>query len=179
MVLLWIVGIIVFIKIVSLTKIGKYCFDFCKYYMPLFGPIISKTAIARFSRTLSTLMASGVPLLQALVIVRDTSSNELVVRAIQKVHDSVKEGEGIAAPLAASHIFPQMVISMIEVGEETGQMPDMLSKIADTYEEEVDNAVAALTSMIEPLMIMFLAIVVGTIVIAMFAPLVKIMETLS
>ncbi len=178
-VLCWIAGIFIFLKIIGFTKPGKYGIDYVKYYMPLFGPIISKTAISRFSRTLGTLMSSGVPVLHSLIIVRDTAGNELVVRAVQRVHDAVKEGEGIAAPLAAAGIFPQMVISMIEVGEETGKMPEMLEKIADTYEEEVDNAVDALTSMIEPLMIMFLAVIVGTIVIAMFAPLVKIMESLS
>jgi len=161
------------------TKPGKFGIDYVKYHMPLFGPIISKTAIARFSRTLGTLMASGVPVLNSLNIVKETSGNELVANAVQKVHDAVKEGEGIAAPLSESGVFPQMVISMIEVGEETGKLPEMLDKIANTYEEEVDNAVGALTSMIEPLMIAFLAIVVGTIVIALFLPLVKIIEKLS
>ncbi len=161
------------------TKPGKYGLDYIKYNAPLFGPIISKTAISRFARTLGTLMASGVPVLNSLNIVKETSSNDLVSNAVQNVHDAVKEGEGIAAPLGAAGIFPQMVISMIEVGEETGRLPEMLEKIADTYEEEVDNAVSALTSMIEPIMIVFLAVIVGAIVIAMFLPLVKIIEGLS
>jgi type IV pilus assembly protein PilC len=147
--------------------------------MPLFGPIISRTAIARFSRTLGTLMASGVPVLNALSIVRETSGNEVVATAIQKVYDAVKEGEGIAGPLDQTKIFPAMVISMVEVGEETGKLPEMMDKIADTYEEEVDNAVGALTSMIEPLMIVGLAVIVGTIVVALFMPLAKIIEKLS
>ena len=121
-------------------------------------------------------MDAGVPVLNALNIVRDTSGNDLVASAVQKVHDAVKEGEGIAAPLNATGIFPQMVISMIEVGEETGRLPDMLERIADKYEDEVDNAVNALTSMIEPLMIVVLAVIVGTIVIAMFLPLTKLIE---
>lgn len=150
--------------------------DWCKYNMPLFGPIIAKTAISRFGRTLGTLMASGVPVLSALAIVRETAGNEVVSTAIQKVHDAVKEGEGIAAPLSATKIFPEMVISMVEVGEETGKLPEMLDKVANTYDEEVDNAVSALTSMIEPLMIVGLAVVVGTIVIALFLPLVKLIE---
>ena len=147
--------------------------------MPLFGPLISRTAISRFARTLGTLMSSGVPVLNALIIVRDTAGNEVVSSAIQRVHDAVKEGEGIAGPLGATGIFPAMVISMVEVGEETGKLPEMLDKIANTYDEEVDNAVGALTSMIEPLMIVGLAVIVGTIVIALFLPLTKIIEKLG
>ncbi len=175
-------GIVVFIvalKMIGKTKHGKYAFDWLKYNMPLFGPIIAKTAISRFSRTLGTLMASGVGVLGALVIVKDTAGNEVVSSAVAKVHDAVKEGEGIAPPLGATKIFPEMVVSMIEVGEETGKLPDMLEKVADTYEEEVDNAVSALTSLIEPLMIVGLAVVVGTIVIALFLPLTKIIEKLG
>ena len=123
--------------------------------------------------------ASGVPVLSALSIVKETSGNEVVAKGIQKVHDAVKEGEGIAAPLSATKIFPEMVISMVEVGEETGKLPEMLDKIANTYDEEVDNAVSALTSMIEPLMIVGLAVIVGGIVVALFAPLVKIIEKMS
>ncbi|MCF6176814.1 MAG: type II secretion system F family protein [Victivallaceae bacterium] len=173
--------VVVFIiyKVIVKTDHGKYGRDWILYNMPLFGPIISKTAIARFSRTLGTLMASGVPVLQCLSIVKETSGNDLVANAVQKVHDAVKEGEGIAKPLGATKVFPQMVISMIEVGEETGKLPEMMEKIADTYEEEVDNAVGALTSMIEPIMIVGLAVVVGTIVIALFMPLTTIIEQLS
>jgi type IV pilus assembly protein PilC len=171
--------VFVLYKIIIKHPYGKYGRDWILYNAPLFGPIISKTAIARFSRTLGTLMASGVPVLQCLSIVKETSGNELVAGAVQKVHDAVKEGEGIAKPLGATNVFPQMVISMIEVGEETGKLPEMMEKIADTYEEEVDNAVGALTSMIEPIMIVGLAIVVGTIVIALFLPLTKIIEKLS
>jgi type IV pilus assembly protein PilC len=173
-----IVLFIIFKVIISFPK-GRLVVDWMKYKAPLIGSIISKTAIARFSRTLGTLMASGVPVLQALQIVRDTSGNELVSSAVQQVHDAVKEGEAMAGPLGSTKIFPDMVVSMIEVGEETGKLPEMMEKIADTYEEEVDLAVDALTSMIEPLMIVFLAVVVGTIVIALFMPLVKIIETLG
>lgn len=174
-----IVVVIIIMKIIGKTKPGKYAFDWVKYNMPLFGPIIAKTAIARFSRTLGTLMASGVGVLGALNIVKETAGNDVVANAVAKVHDAVKEGEGIAPPLGATKIFPEMVISMIEVGEETGKLPDMLEKIADTYEEEVDNAVGALTSLIEPLMIVGLAVVVGSIVIALFLPLTKIIEKLG
>ncbi|QSH40345.1 type II secretion system F family protein [Lentisphaerota bacterium ZTH] len=166
-------------KLINKTAKGKHATDWVKYNLPLFGPIVSKTAIARFSRTLGTLMGSGVAVLSALSIVKETAGNEVVSNAIQKVHDAVKEGEGIAPPLGATGIFPQMVISMLEVGEETGKLPDMCEKIADTYEEEVDNAVGALTSMIEPLMIVMMAVVVGSIVVALFMPLAKIIEKLG
>jgi type IV pilus assembly protein PilC len=174
-------GAIIFIlyKVTNNTKYGKWGIDWVKYNMPLIGPIISRSSISRFARTLGTLMSSGVPVLGALIIVRDTAGNDVVSTAVQKVHDAVKEGEGIATPLGATGIFPQMVISMVEVGEETGKLPDMLEKVANTYDEEVDNAVGALTSMIEPIMIVCLAVVVGTIVIAMFMPLVKLIESLG
>ncbi len=175
-----VIGILIFIYVmVGKTTKGRFAIDWVKYRAPLFGPIISKSAIGRFSRTLGTLMSSGVPVLNALQIVRDTAGNEVVSQGVQKVHDAVKEGEGIAGPLAATKIFPDMVISMIEVGEETGKLPDMLEKIAETYDDEVDNAVEALTSMIEPIMIIFLAVVVGTIVIALFMPLIAIINKLG
>ena len=172
-------GIVIFFVILVKIPAGKWAMDWVKYNMPLFGPIVSKTAVSRFARTLGTLMSSGVPVLNALAIVKETSGNEVVATAIQKVHDAVKEGEGIAAPLSKTQVFEEMVVSMVEVGEETGKLPDMLTKIADTYEEEVDNSVSALTSLIEPLMIVGLAGIVGTIVLALFAPLVKIIEKMS
>ncbi len=167
------------IKLLYKTKYGKYGLDFVQYYMPIIGPIVSKTAVSRFSRTFGTLMAAGVPVLNALIIVRDTSGNDLVARAVMKIHDSVKEGEGISKPLATSKVFPQMVVSMIEVGEETGRMPEMLEKVANVYDEEVDNAVDALTSLLEPIMIVVLAVIVGTIVVGLFAPLATIIQKLS
>ena len=174
-----VVGVVAFFKIVVKFPLGKYALDWVKYNLPIFGPIVSKTAVSRFSRTLGTLMSSGVPVLQALSIVKETSGNDVVATAIQKVHDAVKEGEGIAKPLGETHVFEDMVISMVEVGEETGKLSEMLNKIADTYEDEVDNAVGALTSLIEPLMIVALAGIVGSIVIALFMPLTKIIEKLS
>src|SRR4029434_9698339 len=121
----------------------------------------------------------GVPILQALTIVKETSGNVIVSNAVAAVHESVKEGETITAPLEASNVFPPMVVSMVDVGEQTGALPEMLLKIADNYDEEVDNAVSAMTSLLEPIMIVFLAIVVGSIVIAMFLPLIKLMETVG
>jgi len=140
---------------------------------------VRKVAISRFTRTLGTLVSSGVPILQALTIVKETSGNVIVGAAVAAVHESVKEGETITAPLEASGIFPPMVISMVDVGEQTGAMPEMLLKIADTYDEEVDNAVSAMTSLLEPIMIIFLAVVVGSIVIAMFLPLIAMINQMS
>ena len=174
-----VIVIVIAMKFILKTEKGKFFFDKGIYNAPIIGLLISRNAISKFSRTLGTLMGSGVPVLNALQIVRDTSGNELVSKAVQQVHDAVKEGEPMAPPLQATKIFPDMVISMIEVGEETGKLPDMLEKIADTYDEEVDNAVSALTSMIEPLMIVFLAVIVGGIVIAMFSPLISIIQNLG
>ncbi len=154
------------------TKFGRHIWDKIKLKAPVFGPVISKVAISRFSRTLGTLVSSGVPILQALTIVKDTAGNVIVSSAVSNVHESVKEGETITAPLEASGVFPPMVVSMVDVGEQTGALPEMLLKIADNYDEEVDNAVAAMTSLLEPIMIVFLAVIVGSIVVAMFLPLV-------
>ena len=171
--------VVIIFKLFVRTKFGAKLFDRFKLVMPVMGPIISKVAISRFTRTLGTLVSSGVPILQSLNIVRETSGNIIVAEAVQGIHDSVKEGETIVAPLEASRVFPPMVISMVDVGEQTGALPEMLMKIADNYEEEVDNAVSAMTSLLEPIMIVFLAVIVGSIVIAMFLPLIKVMETIG
>jgi len=141
--------------------------------------VIRKTAISRFSRTLGTLVTSGVPILQALDITRQTAGNTMIARAISHVHESVKEGESIVQPLEAGGAFPPMVVSMIDVGEETGRLPEMLLKIADVYDDEVDTSVAAMTAALEPIMIVFLALVVGTIVVALFLPLISIIQGLQ
>ncbi|HEY9172927.1 MAG TPA: type II secretion system F family protein [Verrucomicrobiae bacterium] len=174
--LIIVVSIFVVIKLAVKTKFGRRVFDKFKLKMPVIGPVISKLAISRFSRTLGTLVSSGVPILQALMIVKETAGNVIVGNAISAVHESVKEGETITAPLEGSHVFPPMVISMVDVGEQTGALPEMLLKIADTYDDEVDNAVAAMTSLLEPIMIVCLAVIVGSIVIAMFLPLIRLME---
>ena len=161
------------------TRRGRIVTDRVKLRAPLFGDMIRKMLISRFSRTLGTLVSSGVPILQALEITRETAGNTVIARAIAQVHDSVKEGETIVQPLEASRAFPPMVISMIDVGEETGHLPEMLLKIAEVYDDEVDNSVAALTSLLEPIMIVFLAVVVGTIVIALFMPLISIISGLQ
>ena len=166
-------------KFANRTPRGKSTIDGVKLRFPLFGDIIRKTAISRFARTLGTLVTSGVPILQALNITRETAANMVIARAIGQVHESVKEGESIVQPLEASGAFPPMVVSMIDVGEETGQLPEMLLKIADVYDDEVDNSVAAMTAALEPIMIVFLAVVVGTIVIALFLPLISIIQGLQ
>ncbi|NDA25791.1 MAG: type II secretion system F family protein [Verrucomicrobia bacterium] len=153
--------------------------DNYKLKLPLFGDMLTKTSVARFSRTLGTLVSSGVPILQALQITRDTAGNERVSAAVETIHDNVKEGESMVAPMEASKIFPPMVVSMVQVGEETGQLPDMLTKVADVFEEEVDTAVAGLTSLLEPVMIVLLALIVGTIVVALFLPLITIIQDLT
>lgn len=173
------VVLVVLIKLAAKTAQGRLMLDKFKLHAPVFGQLISKNSISRFTRTLGTLMAAGVPVLQALNIVKETVGNEVISKAVATIHDAVKEGENMAPPIASSKVFPPMVVSMVEVGEETGALPDMLMKIADSYDDDVDNAVAAMTSIIEPLLIIFLAVVVGTIVIALFMPLVSIIGGLS
>ncbi len=172
-------ALVISIKMIGKTEKGRFYLDKIKLNAPMFGQLIRKVGIARFTRTLGTLIASGVPILQALNIVRETSGNAVIAKAVSQVHDSVKEGERIVQPLEASGVFPPMVISMVDVGEETGALPDMLMKVADVYDDEVDNAVTAITSLLEPIMIVFLAVVVGTIVIAMFMPLISVIGSLG
>lgn len=181
----WIVGVF-FIAILAIGyrllvkfNVVRAFVDKIKLELPVFGLLIQKVSIARFSRTLGTLISSGVPILQALIITKDTSGNEVIARSLGKVHDSIREGESIAGPLSKTKIFPLMVVNMINVGEETGSLDQMLNKIADTYEDEVDVTVGALTSLLEPLLIVFMGLIVGSIVISMFLPLVKLLTALS
>ena len=161
------------------TKGGRAAVDKAKLFIPILGDIQRKSAVSRFARTLGTLVTSGVPILQALNITRDTAGNVVISKAIENVHSAVKEGETIVTPLQASGVFPNMVISMVDVGEETGQLPEMLLKVADVYDDEVDNAVTALTSILEPIMIVFLALIVGSVVFALFLPLIKMISTMG
>ncbi len=171
--------IVTLIKFWGRTEKGRYVMDRIQLKAPMFGDLMTKTAVSRFTRTLGTLMSSGVPVLQALNIVRDTSGNAVIAKAIQQVHDSVKEGDNMAMPLEAAKVFPDMVVSMVDVGEETGALPEMLIRVADNYDDEVDTAVEGLTSVIEPIMIVMLAVIIGTIVIAMFMPLIQIIGELG
>lgn len=161
------------------TPPGRIMIDTMLLRIPILGDIQRKSAVSRFSRTLGTLVTSGVPILQALNITRDTAGNVIISRAIEKVHEAVKEGETIVTPLQASGVFPNMVISMVDVGEETGKLPEMLLKVADVYDDEVDNAVTALTSILEPIMIVILAVIVGAVVFALFLPLIKMISTMG
>lgn len=178
-VLLAIVAIVVIVKIIGKTEKGAYMFDALKLRMPVTGTLTQRSAVSKFTRTLGTLLSSGVPILQSLTITRDTTGNRVLSNSIQAVHDSVKEGESMTQPLSQCKVFPPMVVSMVEVGEETGALADMLTRIANTYDDEVDNAVAGMTAAIEPALIIVLALVVGTIVVAMFLPMVKIIGTVS
>ncbi len=156
------------------TDKGKLLFDSCLLKMPIFGVLFTKVAISKFTRTLSTLIKSGVPILTSLEIVSKTAGNRAVEVAVDNVSKNVREGENIAEPLAKAKIFPSMVVRMVSVGEQSGELEKMLSKIADFYDEQVDTAVSGLTSLIEPLIIAFLGLVIGTIVICMFLPIFKI-----
>jgi type IV pilus assembly protein PilC len=163
-------------QVVVHTRHGRRWFDRFKLIMPVLGKIFRKVALSRFARTFGTLLGSGVPILQTLTIVKETSGNVIVGGVIAKIHDNVKEGGNITGPLKESRVFPAMVAGMVDVGEQTGALPEMLMRIADTYDEEVDNAISAATALLEPIMIVFLAVVVGSIVIAMFLPLIRIIE---
>jgi type IV pilus assembly protein PilC len=165
-------ALVVVVKILVRTRGGRRLFDHFKLNAPVVGKVFRKVALSRFARTLGTLLGSGVPILQALTIVKETAGNVVVGSMISKIHDSVKEGGTVTVPLKESRIFPAMVSGMVDVGEQAGALPDMLMRIADTCDEEVDNAVNAMTSLLEPVMIVFLAVIVGSIVIAMFLPII-------
>lgn len=179
MVLGALIALVILIRLMAKTKKGRRLLDVLKLKAPIFGSLVQKGAISTFSRTLGTLLTGGVPMLQALTIVRDVAGNEVVADAIGQVHDAVKEGESMVTPLEQSGVFPGMVLGMVQVGEETGDLPGMLMKVADTYDDEVDTAVDALTSIIEPILIIMLAVIVGTIVVAMFMPMIQIISKMS
>ncbi|MFH0792527.1 MAG: type II secretion system F family protein [bacterium] len=161
------------------TKHGRYQIDNFKLKMPVFGPIFLKAGVAKFTRTLGTLVKSGVNILTALEIVAKTSGNTLIEEAILRTRTSIQSGESISKPLTESGVFPPMVTRMIEVGERTGALESMLTKIAEFYEDQVDAAVNGLTSIIEPLLIVFLGVVVGFIVISMFMPMFKMVQMIQ
>ncbi len=161
------------------TKQGRLWFDRSILKVGIIGPLVRKVAIARFSRTLCTLVKSGVQILSALEIVSTAAGNRVVADALLKVRNSIREGENISDPLAASGVFPPLVVRMIAVGEQTGRLDDMLTKIAEFYEEQVETSVAGLTSAIEPVIIGVLGVVVGGIVISIFLPIFKITQMIS
>lgn len=173
------VAFIVAYRMFARTKVGRRLLDRMKLKVPVFGSLSHKIAIARFSRTLSTLLASGVGILQAMETVAGTVSNDIISDAILSARSSIREGERIGEPLARSKLFPPMVVQMISIGEESGSLDPMLSKVADFYENEVDAAVASLTSAIEPVLIISLGVMVGFIVISLFLPLIAVIQNLS
>jgi type IV pilus assembly protein PilC len=171
--------IFMFFKLLRKTGFGRAGTDIVRCKIPVIGGLVRKTCIARFTRTLGTLISAGVPILEAITITRDTVGNYVYEKALTAVHDSIREGESIAEPLRKSKTCDSIVVNMIDVGEETGDMDVMLAKIADNYDEEVDVAVASLLSLLEPFMVVILGGVVGTIVLALFLPLVAMIESVS
>ncbi|HUU93636.1 MAG TPA: type II secretion system F family protein [Phycisphaerae bacterium] len=172
-------GLWLILKAIRSTEFGRYTLDWIKMQLPVVGSIVNRQAVATFARTLGTLIASGVPILEALNITRATVGNAVVAKALGQVHDSIREGESIAGPLRASGVVDPIVVNMVDVGEETGELDKMLTKVADTYDEEVDHLVGSLVSAMEPVMIIFLGGTIGFIVIALFLPLVTLIETVG
>ena len=173
------IGIWLIIKIVKKNKTGEYIVDLMWLKIPLLGKIVNKSTVARTSRTLGTLIASGVPILESLIIARDTSGNAVFRRAFDSIYSAIREGESMAIPLKEARIVDDMVVNMVDVGEETGALDNMLFKIADVYDEEVSVLVEGLINMLEPIMVVVLGIIVGFIVIALFMPLIKLLNDLS
>jgi len=173
------IAFVIFIKIVKKNKTGAYVVDWLSLRIPLIGKILHIGTIARVTRTLGTLIASGVPILEGLLISRDTAGNSVFVRAFDNIYTAIREGETIAVPLRESKIVDDMVVNMVDVGEETGALDDMLYKVADVYDEEVEVRVESLVSLLEPIMVVVLGLIVGFIVIALFMPLIKLLNDLS
>ena len=172
-------GIFAMFKLIKKTPIGRAAIDIVILRVPGLGNLTRKTVVARFTRTLGTLVSAGVPILEAVLITRDTCGNYVFEQALTKVHDSIREGENFAAPLKQAKVVDSLVVNMIDVGEETGDMDVMLTKIADNYDEEVDVAVGSLLSLLEPFMVIILGSVIGGIVLALFLPLVSMIESVS
>jgi type IV pilus assembly protein PilC len=174
-----IIGVILFFKMVSSTQQGRYILDRIMLRIPIFGTILQKSAVARFSRTFGTLLDTGVPILQTLVIVKDTAGNEVVSRAMIDIHASIRDGDTVSEPMKQFSIFPPLVVHMIAVGEETGALDKMLVKVADAYEREVDDAVDGLAKLIEPLLIVGLGGIIGTVVVALYLPIFNISQAIG
>jgi len=181
----WWVNLAAILALVTIYKMwvrkekGRYQSDKIKLKIPILGELVKKSSISRFARTLGTLITSGVPILQALLIVKDTAGNEVIARAMVAVHNSIREGESIAGPLGKSPVFPPMVVHMVAVGEETGALDNMLIKVSDAYDREVDITVNALTSVLEPILILGMGLVVGFIVISMYLPIFQMTSTVG
>jgi type IV pilus assembly protein PilC len=167
------------IKLVRMSRAGNFALDRMTLWIPIIGQLVEKTIVARTMRTLGTLISSGVPILEAINIVKETANNAVFERMFQRVFESIREGDTIAEPLRQARLVDDMVVNMIEVGEETGDLDTMLYKVADFYDEEVDTLVKSLISLLEPIMIVFLGFTIGAIVISLFLPLIKLLEGLS
>jgi type IV pilus assembly protein PilC len=167
------------LRLIRMSDTGRYATDVVKLKIPIMGSIIGKTSIARFTRTLGTLISAGVPILDAINITRETSGNEVYSRALLKVHDAIREGESMADPLRATKVCDAIVINMIDVGEETGDLDKMLLKVADNYDSDVDVLVGSLISILEPVMVVVLGVIVGFIVVALFMPMISLIEGIS
>jgi len=167
------------IKLLRLSEGGRYVVDAVKLKIPILGTIVSKSVIARFTRTLGTLISAGVPILDAINITKDTCGNEVFARALIKVHDAIREGESFADPLRASKICDAIVVNMVDVGEETGDLDKMLLKVADNYDNDVDTLVGTLVSILEPLMVVILGVIVGFIVVSLFLPMIHLIQAIS
>jgi type IV pilus assembly protein PilC len=173
------IGIMLLVKLIRISQGGRYAVDLVKLKIPILGGILGKTAIARFTRTLGTLISAGVPILDAINITKETCGNEVYSRALGKVHDAIREGESMADPLRATKVCDAIVVNMVDVGEETGDLDKMLIKVADNYDSDVDVLVGSLISILEPLMVVVLGLIVGFIVIALFAPMISLIQTVS
>jgi len=173
------VAAFLFVKLLRQSKSGRYVVDVVLGKLPVVGAILNKTAVARFTRTLGTLVNAGVPILEAINITKETSGNEVIARALEVVHDSIREGDTFANPLRATKVCDSIVVNMIDVGEETGDLDKMLIKVADNYDDEVETLVASLVSLLEPIMVVVLGGIVGFIVIALFMPLVSLINSVS
>ena len=167
------IGILLLVRLIRISQAGRFAHDTVNLKIPVIGQILGKTSIARFTRTLGTLIAAGVPILEALNITRETAGNEVYRRALGGVHDSIRRGETFSEPLRKARVCDALVVNMIDVGEETGELDKMLTKIADNYDEEVDVLVGSLMSLMEPILVIFLGVICGFIVIALFLPMVK------
>ena len=173
------VAVFIIFKLIGKIDICRLIIDRLKFRIPVFGKLINKSVVSKFARTLATLISSGVPILEALNNVRNVTGNVAMSKAVNKIHDSIREGESISRPLKESKICEAMVVNMVEIGEQTGELDKMLTKIADNYDNDIDSLVESLTSLLEPFIVIFLGISVGTIVIALFLPLIKLMNSLG
>lgn len=166
-------------RLIRMSEGGKYATDVLMLKIPILGAILSKTSIARFTRTLGTLISAGVPILDAIMITKETSGNEVFARALIKVHDAIREGESMADPLRATKVCDAIVVNMVDVGEETGDLDKMLLKVADNYDNDVDVLVGSLISILEPVMVVVLGVIVGFIVIALFMPMITLIQGMT